>query len=210
MQQLKTLGILGGTFDPIHYGHIAAAECARDAFQLDRIILVPSARPPHKDMDGVLDSHHRYEMVQLAAQDNAHFEVSSLELERQGLSYTVETVASCLQIYPGAEIFFILGVDALLLINTWKDLDRLVNLCKFIIVTRPGYYLNQNEDRFREGPASLWEKALNLPIPALFISSSDIRTRVAEGKTIKYLLPPAVEKYIRENNLYRNGDENHD
>jgi len=210
MQQLKSLGILGGTFDPIHYGHIIAAECARDAFQLEKVLFVPAARPPHKDLHGVLDSGHRYNMVELAVRDNADFEVSPLELERQGLSYTVETVDSCLQLYPEAEIYFVLGTDALLLINTWKDLERLMQLCHFILVTRPGYWLNRNEVRFREVPSSLWEKTLILPIPSLFIASSDIRERVAQGKTIKYLLPPSVEAYIRENNLYRDGDEAND
>jgi len=209
MQQLKSLGILGGTFDPIHYGHMAAAECVRDAFQLDRIIFMPAARPPHKDLAGVLDSHHRFSMVELAVHDNMNFEVSSMELERQGLSYTVETVASCRQLYPEAEIYFILGTDALLLINTWKDLERLMKLCHFILVTRPGYQLDPNDDIFREIPGYLWEKTLTLPIPGLFIASSDIRHRVAEGKTIKYLVPAAVEKYIIENNLYQDEEGNH-
>ena len=203
MQTIKSLGILGGTFDPIHYGHMVAAECARDAFQLERIIFMPAAQPPHKELAGVLDSRHRYKMVESAVGNNADFEVSSMELERRGLSYTVETVANCRQLYPEAEVYFILGTDALLLINTWKELDRLMKLCRLILVTRPGYQLNRSEDRFREIPHSLWEKTLILPIPALFISSSDIRQRVAEGKTIKYLVPAAVEQYIIENNLYQ-------
>jgi len=209
VKTIKSLGILGGTFDPIHYGHMVAAACARDAFQLDRIIFMPAAQPPHKDLAGVLDSRHRYNMVKSAVSDNADFEVSSMELERRGLSYTVETVANCRQLYPEAEVYFILGTDALLLINTWKELDRLMQLCHFILVTRPGYQLNRNEDRFRDIPASLWEKTFVLPIPGLFISSSEIRRRVAEGKTIKYLVPAAVEKYIIENKLYQDGEETH-
>jgi nicotinate-nucleotide adenylyltransferase len=210
MREIKLLGILGGTFDPIHYGHIVAAECARDAFHLDRVIFIPSARPPHKDPDEVLDSQRRYEMVQIAARDNPNFEVSALELERKGLSYTVETMDAYLQKYPGVEIFFILGVDALLLINTWKEVERLVKLCNFIVVTRPGYQLNQEEEAYQSIPASLWEKISILPIPGLFISSSEIRRRVAQGKTIKYLLPTAVEKYVLENNLYRDEEGFHD
>ena len=209
MQTIKSLGILGGTFDPIHYGHMVAAECVRDAFHLDRILFVPAARPPHKDPEGVLDSRHRFNMVELAAQDNPNFEVSSMELDRQGLSYTVETVASCRQLYPAAEIYFILGIDALLWINTWKELERLSKLCHFILVTRPGYELNRNDQRFREIPDYLWEKTLILPIPGLYISSSEIRQRVTEGKTIKYLVPEMVEKYIVEYNLYQDEEENH-
>lgn len=210
MHEIKSLGILGGTFDPIHYGHIVAAECARDAFHLDRVIFVPAARPPHKDLVEVLDSRRRYEMVEIAARDNPNFEVSALELERKGLSYTVETMAIYLQKYPGAKIFFIMGVDALMLINTWKDIDRLVQLCNFIVVTRPGYQLNREEERFQGLPELLWQKVSILPIPGLFISSSDIRKRVSQGSTIKYLLPLAVEKYILENRIYKDEEGCHD
>ena len=203
MHKIKSLGIIGGTFNPIHYGHIVAAECARDAFKLDRVVFVPAARPPHKVLDEVLDSQRRYEMVQMAVQDNPDFAVSALELKRQGLSYTVETIASYQQEFPGAKIFFIIGVDALLLIKNWKDVERLASLCSFIVVTRPGYQLSHEEENFREIPASVWKKILVVPIPGLYISSSDIRQRVAKGQTIKYLLPPAIEEYILKNDLYR-------
>ncbi len=203
MQQLKSLGILGGTFNPIHYGHIVAAECARDACHLDRVVFVPAARPPHKSLDEVLDSQHRFEMVQMAVQDNPNFAVSALELKRQGLSYTVETIASYQEEFPGAKIYFIIGVDALLLINTWKDVERLATLCSFIVVTRPGYQLSHEEEHFCEIPESVWKKILVVAIPGLYISSSDIRQRVAKGQTIKYLLPPAIEEYILKNDLYR-------
>jgi nicotinate-nucleotide adenylyltransferase len=208
LHTIKSLAILGGTFDPIHYGHMVAAECVRDALHLDRVIFMPAARPPHKELSGVLDSHHRYSMVELAIRDNDHFEISAMELERQGISYTVETLASFRQLYPEAEIYFILGTDALLLINTWKDLERLLQLCHFVLVTRPGYQLNRNDDKFRDVPALLWEKTIVLPIPGLFISSSEIRQRAAAGKTIKYLVPAVVEQYIIENNLYRNEVDN--
>jgi len=203
MQQLKALGILGGTFNPIHYGHIVAAECARDAYNLDRVLFVPAARPPHKDSVEVLDSNHRFQMVKMAVQDNPDFAVSALELERLGFSYTVETIASYQQEFPGAKIFFIIGVDALLLISTWKDVERLATMCSFIVVTRPGYQLSKEKEHFSQIPSAVWEKILLVPIPGLFISSSDIRQRVAKGQTIKYLLPPAVEEYIRKNDLYR-------
>jgi nicotinate-nucleotide adenylyltransferase len=203
MQQLKSLGILGGTFDPIHYGHIIAAECARDALHLDRVIFIPSASPPHKALDEVLDSKHRFEMVKMAVEDNPNFEVSELELKRKGLSYTVDTIASYQQEFPGAKIFFIIGVDALLQINTWKDVDRLATLCNFVVVTRPGYQLSHEDEHLREIPAAVWEKILLVPIPGLHISSSDIRQRAAKGQTIKYLLPPAIEEYILKNDLYR-------
>lgn len=209
MQQLKSLGILGGTFNPIHYGHIVAAECVRDACQLDQVLFVPAARPPHKDLDEVLDSQHRYQMVKMAVQEAPKFAVSSIELDRKGLSYTVETIAAYQDKYPGVEISFILGVDALQLINTWKDVKRLVKICNFIVVTRPGYQLNQEDECFRGITAALWEKVIVVPIPGLFISSSEIRQRVAEGKTIKYLVPAVVEKYIADNNLYQDEEGSH-
>jgi nicotinate-nucleotide adenylyltransferase len=207
MREINKLGILGGTFDPIHYGHLVAADCARDACHLDQVLFVISARPPHKALDKVLDCQHRYEMVQIAVQNNPAFEVSAMELERQGLSYTVETIAAYLRQFPGVEIYFIMGVDALQIMNTWKDVDRLSKLCKFIVVTRPGYQLRREDECFQGLPATLWEKIIVIPIPGLFISSSEIKQRVAQGKTIKYLLPPGVEQYIWENNLYKDGDE---
>ncbi len=202
MEISKSLGIIGGTFDPIHNGHLLAAEWACEVFQLDEMIFVPAARPPHKDLDAVLDSQHRYRMVELAVEDNPAFSVSALELERAGYSYTVDTVAHYLQIYPGVDIYFIIGVDALQLIHTWKDLNRLLELCKFIVVTRPGYQLDKNDPCFQSVPALIWDKSTLLAIPALEISSSEIRRRVAEGRSIRYLLPPLVEVYIRDNNLY--------
>lgn len=208
MHVIKSLGILGGTFDPIHFGHMVAAECVRDALNLNRVIFMPAARPPHKELSGVLDSHHRYTMVELAINNNDTFAISAMELERKGLSYTVETISACRQLYPKAEIYFILGTDALLMINTWRDLPRLLQLCHFVLVTRPGYQLDRRDERFRHVPDLLWEKTIILPIPGLFLSSSDIRRRVAEGKTIKYLVPAAVERYIIEHNLYRDGGVN--
>lgn len=210
MQTIKSLGILGGTFDPIHFGHLVAAEFVRDACRLERIIFIPAARPPHKDLDHVLDSRHRYNMVESAIEDNPDFAVSAMELERQGLSYTVETITSCRQLYPAAKIYFILGIDALLLINTWKDVPRLVKLCSFIVVTRPGYHLDRDQECFQGLPPALWENMTLIPIPGLSISSSEIRRRVAEGKTIKYLVPAPVEEYIHANNLYHDKEEAYD
>lgn len=210
MQTVKSLGILGGTFDPVHFGHLVAAEFVRDACRLERIIFIPAARPPHKDLDHVLASRHRYNMVELAIEDNPDFAVSAMELDRQGLSYTVETITSCRQLYPKAKIYFILGIDALLLINTWKDVERLVELCSFIVVSRPGYKLNRKQECFAGLPPALWENMTVIPIPGISISSSEIRRRVAEGKTIKYLVPASVEKYIRAHNLYLDKEEAYD
>ena len=210
MAEIKTIGILGGTFDPIHYGHLAAAECARDECRLDQIIFMPSARPPHKDLDGVLNSRHRCAMTSMAIKDNPAFTISEIELKREGLSYTVESIEAFLRDLPGVELYFILGVDALLLLNTWKDVDRLATLCRFIVVTRPGYQLDKQAECFRSVPALFWTKVVFLAVPGIYISSSEIRQRVAQGKTIKYLVPPEVEQYIAEYHLYKDREDDDD
>lgn len=199
----KSLGIFGGTFDPIHYGHLLAAEWAREFWDLEEIIFIPSARPPHKDLGGVSDSRHRYRMVELAIEGNPGFSASAIELERAGYSYTVDTIAHYNQVKPGADIYFIIGVDALQLMYTWKSPEQLLKLCRLIAVTRPGYQLDQSDACFQSAPSALWERLTLLPIPGLEISSSDIRQRVMEGKSIRYLVPPAIEEYIRQNELYK-------
>lgn len=204
MGEKKSLGILGGTFDPVHYGHLLAGEWAREVYHLDQLIFIPAARPPHKDLSGVLDSKHRYRMVELAVSDNPDFSVSPLELERTGFSYTVDTVAYYLQEYPGTDIYFIIGMDALQLIHTWKNIERLAELCRFIVVTRPGYELNREDPALQTLSEELWERLTLLSIPGLEISSSDIRQRVMNGCSIRYLLPPMVEQYIKDHHLYKN------
>ena len=201
----KSLGILGGTFDPVHYGHLLAAEWAHEVFGMDELVFIPAARPPHKDHGSVIDGHHRYRMLELAVADNPAFSVSRLELERSGYSYTVDTIRHFLQADPQRDIRFIMGVDALQLIYTWKDVEQLLQLCRFIVVTRPGYHLDRSDPVFSTVPAALWERIELLSIPGVEISSSDIRQRVAAGQSVRYLLPPAVDEYIKKNHLYRNG-----
>ncbi len=200
----KSLGIIGGTFDPIHYGHLLAAEWANEVFQLDELIFIPAARPPHKDQAGIIKGQHRYRMVELAIQDNPAFSLSSLELERSGNSYTIDTVRHYLADEPKLDIRFILGVDALQLIYTWKEVAQLIKLCRFIVVTRPGYQLDRHDPVFATVPAELWDRIELLAIPGLEISSSEIRQRVTAGQSVRYLLPPQVNDYIKKNNLYRN------
>lgn len=207
MADIKSLGILGGTFNPVHYGHLAAGECAREAFALDRIVYIPSARPPHKKLQHILDSEHRLKMVKMAVKDNPSFSVSSLELERKGLSYTVDTVDYYRKNYPGVEIYFILGVDALQIFNSWRDIDRLIEMCQFIVLSRPGYHFDRQDECYSDLPSKLWEKTNFLEIPGLLISSSDIRKRIYKGKTIKYLLPQVVEEYIEKENLYKDKED---
>ncbi|MDD2587107.1 MAG: nicotinate-nucleotide adenylyltransferase [Syntrophomonadaceae bacterium] len=199
----SSFGILGGTFDPIHYGHLIAAEYARCEFNLTRVIFMPAARPPHKQLEYVLAEEHRYKMVELAIKNNPAFEVSSLEMDREGYSYTVDTIEYFLKNCPEQEIYFIMGADSLLFMDTWKEYERLATLCKFVVVTRPGYILDKRDKRLQHLPSGLWNNIRGLQIPGLDISSSDIRKRAAEGRPIKYLLPPGVEEYIDYHYLYR-------
>jgi nicotinate-nucleotide adenylyltransferase len=199
----KTMGILGGTFDPVHYGHLSAAECVRCEFGLDKVIFMLSAQPPHKKGQRVSAASERLAMVQSAIADNPAFQASALEMQRPGYSYTVDTIEYCLAASPGMLIYFILGVDALQLISTWKDYTRLVGLCQFIAITRPGFTLDPDDAAFADVPRTLWKHLHLLEIPGNLVSSSDIRDRVKNGKTIKYLVPPAVEEYIYSKGLYR-------
>ncbi|HPR92481.1 MAG TPA: nicotinate-nucleotide adenylyltransferase [Syntrophomonadaceae bacterium] len=207
----EAIGILGGTFDPVHYGHLMAAEFACSEFKLTKVLLMLSARPPHKREESILDLKHRLRMLELAAKDNDCLQVSDLELNRPGHSFTVDTVRYLRKHWPDKEIYFIMGSDVLFTIDTWKDADELFRLCKFIVVTRPGYRLEKDHPQYSRLPAALWDNLFYLEIPGFDFSSTDIRKRVSQGKTIKYLLPPAVEQYIGDHDLYQKlGDENVD
>lgn len=205
MVKLNAIGILGGTFDPVHYGHLIAAEYARHEYGLERVLFIPAGNPPHKTAEAVTAQKHRFKMLQLAVQDNPAFALSPLEFQKKAVSYTVDTIEELKTTYAGAALHFIMGADSLLLFHTWKDYQRLADLCGFIVVTRPGYSLKQNEEALKKVPARLWGHLRQLEIPGLDISSSDIRARIAAGKPVKYLLPPSVEEYIRGNCLYLKG-----
>ena len=196
------VGIMGGTFDPIHYGHLVTAEAARTQFRLDKVVFVPSGRPPHK-MGGAADADDRLIMTQMAIATNRDFDLSDTEARREGYSYSIDTVREFIGLYgPEAELFFITGADAILTISTWKDADELINLCTFIAATRPGFDLAELEKL----PPAWRQRIKPFEIPALAISSTDIRRRVRQGESIKYLLPEAVEHYIRRRSLYLEAD----
>lgn len=203
MEKIRLLGIFGGTFDPIHYGHLIAAEYARSAFSLDKVLIIPSKCPPHKNAQNITAEKDRYEMAKIAISDNPFFEISPVEMERPGYSYTIDTVEYCLNIYPGANIYVIIGADCLCYLNSWKAIERLMTMARFITVTRPGYSINRNDETLADLPPSLWENILQLQVPGLDISSSEIRERVAKNRSIRYFLPPDVESYIMKNGLYK-------
>jgi nicotinate-nucleotide adenylyltransferase len=197
----QRIGILGGTFDPIHNGHLVTAETAREQFALERVIFMPTGIPPHKQKDRITDFWHRHLMLVLAVLDNPYFSVSRLEYERGGVTYTVDTMRQLRQVYSeqDTDLYFITGVDTVMDVFGWRRPEELFSLCKFIAATRPGYDGRIVKDVFGKYYHNVIEF---LEMPQMDISSSDIRRRVQKGKSIKYLVPDRVEKYIRQQGLY--------
>lgn len=197
------LGIMGGTFDPIHFGHLVTAEGARYELGLEKVIFIPVGRPPHKPSYHITEPCRRYVMTGLAVASNPYFLASPHEVERPGPSYTIDTVRAFSHLYPEAQIYFITGADAVLEILTWKNVEQLLSICGFIAATRPGYRLEELWAKLDGLPRSLKQNIFCMEVPALAISSTDIRQRVREGRPVKYLLPEPVEDYIIKSQLYR-------
>ncbi|MBN1933147.1 MAG: nicotinate-nucleotide adenylyltransferase [Anaerolineae bacterium] len=195
------VGLIGGTFDPIHLGHLIVAEQVRTRLELDRMIFIPAGLPPHKLDEAITDPRHRLEMVRLATADNPYFALSRVDIDRLGPSYTVDTVRLFLDNWGArAELYFLLGSDSLAELPSWRQPDQLIHLCRIVAVGRPGYNVNLAElDRLLPGVTNLIHI---VDTPTLDISSSDIRRRVREGRSIRYLVPQAVEQYIDEHHLY--------
>lgn len=208
IKDAKRIAVMGGTFDPIHYGHLVTAEAVRQEFEVEKVLFMPTGRPSHKPAYGVSHSEHRYLMCVLATVGNPHFGVSRMEIDRAEETYTIDTIRALRKICgEETKIYFITGADAIHQILTWKDSEILLTLCSFVAVSRPGY----NKDKLRAEVSKIknkYETRLHfLEVPALAISSTDIRNRSREGKTIKYLLPVEVEMYIEKNELYKAGGD---
>ncbi|MDY0087398.1 MAG: nicotinate-nucleotide adenylyltransferase [Coriobacteriia bacterium] len=202
MRATSRLGIMGGTFDPIHFGHLVTAEEALVQFNLDRVIFMPAGVPARKSDVEVTSPEHRYLMAVIATAANPDFEVSRMEIDRPGVTYTVDTLDALRDIHgPHAELFFITGADAVWEIVTWKDAERFAGLVTFIAATRPGYDLDTARST-HAGELSHIDIQF-MEVPALAISSTDIRCRVAERRPIRYLVPEAVGAYIHKYGLYR-------
>lgn len=202
----KAIGIMGGTFDPIHYGHLVTAEAVRSQFQLEKVFFVPSGNPPHKNPDLITDSQHRYLMTFLSITTNKYFETSQIEINRSGKSYAYDTVKLFRKNLPEYDIYFITGADAIKEILTWHRVEELLDLCYFVAATRPGYDLEDlKKEELKVLPQEYLERIMIIEVPAMAISSTDIKRRVREGKPIKYLLPEAVEYYIYKKGLYLSG-----
>ena len=193
---------MGGTFDPIHLGHLAMAESVREIFELDEILFIPSARPPHKTEKNITPEVHRLMMTYLATQSNEKFQVSPMEILRDGLSYTLDTMNQLEKKFgTNAELFFIIGADSMLDLPNWHKAKELVARVHFIATTRPGVEINLEEVKnfFGEDTKNIHQVAT----AGLDISSTDIRERVKNNKSIKYLVPESVEEYILKENLYK-------
>lgn len=204
---MTALGVMGGTFDPIHIGHLAIAEEARESLQLDRILFVPAGRPPHKQAATVTDPERRFVMVQLAIADNPAFEVSRIEIDRAGPSYTVDTVEA-LAAAAGAgesditEITVILSAETFSELPDWHEPERILDAARVAVVPREGYPAPDPAWLSKAFPGREARVAY-LDGPLVGVSSTDIRERVTEGRSIRYLVPPSVEAYIAANDLYR-------
>lgn len=203
----RRIAVMGGTFDPIHYGHLVTAEAVRHEFQIDQVLFIPTGRPPHKSSKKVSDPQERYLMTLLATQSNENFYVSKLEIDRSGFTYTIDTIHALQKIYrPDTEIFFITGADAFYQMFSWHNSEELLHSCTFVAATRPGY---NKEELLRRISETVEDHPLQkfhfVEVPALAISSSDIRERVRTGRPVKYLVPESVEDFIRKYHLYQEG-----
>jgi nicotinate-nucleotide adenylyltransferase len=211
---LRRIGVLGGTFDPPHLGHLRAAEVVKDALRLEKVLFVPASTPPHKASPPVTEAEHRVSMLERALSGERFFEVSRLELDRGGRSYTIDTLEGFAAGSKDSRFFFVTGTDAFSEIRTWKSWKQLLDSHWFVVHERPGFPIEDVQDVLPEGTDSrvLAESELEpgteprvlfLRRPMLQVSSTEIRRSVRENRSIRFLVPDAVAAYIRENRLYR-------
>jgi nicotinate-nucleotide adenylyltransferase len=201
-EQSQRLGVFGGTFDPPHYGHLAAAEEAGEAFGLGRVLFVPTGQPPHKPGAPVTAAAHRVRMTELAIADNARFALSRVDVDRPGPSYTVELLALLrAEQEPGTELYFVVGMDMLASFLTWHEPTGVIAQCQLVAVTRPGYAPVDVAALEQALPAAQGRVHV-LHAPGLDVAGTELRARIAAGRSVRYLVPPPVAEYIREQGLY--------
>lgn len=199
---MKKYGIFGGSFNPIHYGHLMICEYIKEEMGLDKVIFIPTGNPPHKDLG--VSAEDRYEMVRLAISPNPDFEISDIETTRVKLSYTVDTIRELKEIYKEEKLYFLIGLDSLFQLKTWKKIGDLSQEIEFVVALRPGYIdkeeINNEIDFLRDN----FGTRINLiKTPLYEISSTDLRDRIHEGKSLRYLIPKKVLDYIEESGFYK-------
>lgn len=197
----KKLGILGGTFDPIHNGHICLAQAIYEAMQLERVIFIPAYIAPHKIGQDFAPAADRYNMTVLATQGYPYFCVSDMEIKRSGVSYTIDTVREMQRLHPDYELYFIIGADSVPMLHTWHKIDELLELVTFVAAGRPGYSHVIDAAAAKLGQIA-YDKIKLLPTPEYAVSSTEIRQRIRTGAGLVDLVPVAVEQYIKEHDLY--------
>ena len=199
--EITRLGVMGGTFNPIHLGHLMIAEEARQAFHLKKVLFVPSYITPNKDVCGAT-AEQRLAMTRLATADNPYFTVSDMEMRRQGNSYTVDTLRLLKEIYgPSHSLYFISGTDTIHDLHNWNNPEEILSLCQFIGATRPDG--SEQIDSIISSFGELGKNILKLPVPTMEISSTELRRRIRLGLSVRYMMPSAVVEYIRKNGVYQ-------
>ena len=199
--EITRLGVMGGTFNPIHLGHLMIAEEARQAFHLKKVLFVPSYITPNKDVCGAT-AEQRLAMTRLATPDNPYFTVSDMEMRRRGNSYTVDTLRLLKEIYgPSHSLYFISGTDTIHDLHNWNNPEEILSLCQFIGATRPDG--SEQIDSIISSFGELGKNILKLPVPTMEISSTELRRRIRLGLSVRYMMPSAVVEYIRKNGVYQ-------
>ncbi len=204
----KRVGIMGGTFDPVHNGHLIIAEMALENFELDEILFVPSGIPWLKDVSKVLNKKTRVSLTGIAIEDNPHFALSTIEIDREGNSYSYETVEELKKSNPDTDYYFIMGADSLFDLEIWKNPEILMKNCTLLVAVRDDYDQQQMRDRISYLVHKYQAKIELLATPRVDISSTMIRERIAAGKCVRYMLPDPVIEYIKKMQLYQNTETN--
>ena len=199
---MKKIGIMGGTFNPIHYGHLFLAENAYEQIGLDKVLFMLSKNPPHKVKLETVSDQQRTDMIRLAIQDNPHFEISTMELERDGMTYTSDTLTLLTKGKKDVCYYFIVGADSLMMMQDWHDPKTIFQLCTVVAASRDKVEKEQLQKQVQYLKERYPAEILLLDMPTIQISSASIRERTAEGKSIRYYLPKAVSEYIKSNRLY--------
>jgi len=200
---MSRIGLLGGTFDPVHFGHLILAETARDTLRLDKVYFVPAGDPPHKSGRIIASAEQRLEMLQLAIEDNDAFAISLIDIDRKGPNYTADMLEIARQelLGPGDDLWFLMGLDSVIDFPNWHEPERIRQLARLAAATRPGYDIDWTP--LEKALPGISHEVTLLPMPGVDIASNNIRRRILHGSSIRYLVPEKVRHYIQETGLYR-------